>query len=86
MRQVTDGTSNTVMTVESSDQRAVVWTRPGDFAPLKEDPQKGLRVDPREGMSLGFTDGSVRSLPKSIAEATLSAFFTKSGGEIVERP
>jgi hypothetical protein len=85
-RQITDGTSLTVMTVEASDDRAIVWTRPGDFAPLRKDPQQGLRVDRRWGLSLGFADGSLRNVPPNIAKEKLHALFTKSGGERVELP
>ena len=86
IREVTDGTSNTVITVEVTDKRAINWTRPGDFAPRKEDPQQGLRVDQRRGMSLAFSDGSVQSIPKTTPKETLMSLFTKAGGEIVERP
>ncbi|NOY42686.1 MAG: DUF1559 domain-containing protein [Planctomycetes bacterium] len=85
MRKITDGTSNTVMTVESTDDRAIFWTKPGDFAPKKDNPQQGLRVDPQHGMSLGFTDGSVRNVPKTIPNKTLKSLFTKSGGEVIEK-
>jgi len=86
IREITDGTSATVMTVEASDARATIWTRPGDFSPNPDDPMKGLRVDPRHGIFLAFADGSVRSLPRSIAEETLMMYFTKSGGEAIPRP
>jgi len=74
------------MTVESTDQRAIVWSRPGDFAPQAKDPQQGLRVDPQQGLTVGFSDGSVRNIPKSVAKETLMSFFTKAGGEVIEQP
>ena len=39
--QITDGTSNTIMTVEVPDESAVIWTKPGDFAPRKKTQSAG---------------------------------------------
>ena len=33
--QITDGTSNTILLVEASDEKAVPWTKPDDFTPDK---------------------------------------------------
>ncbi len=85
MIDITDGTSNTVMTIESTDDRAIIWTKPGDFAPKQDDPQQGMRIDDRRGMSLAFADGSVRNIPKKITKETLMAFFTKAGGEAIDQ-
>jgi hypothetical protein len=81
--KISDGASNTILTVEVPDESAVIWTKPGDFAPNKKDPTKGL-VGPRsDGFQAGFADGSVRFIPRNVAPATLRALFTKSGGEPV---
>ena len=85
IRDVTDGTSNTIMTVEVSDAAAMIWTKPGDFAPNKKDPIKGLLGVRPGGFIAGFTDGSVQFISENIDKETLKAFFTKSGGEVVER-
>ena len=82
MMDITDGTSNTAMTVEVTDKRAVTWTRPGDFAPDKDDPKKGLFVSPDGVMSIGFTDGSVQSIHKDLDSEGIMGFFTKAGGEV----
>jgi hypothetical protein len=79
--QIRDGTSNTIMTVEVPDESAVIWTKPGDFAPNKEKPLKGLVGLIPGGFQAGFADGSVRFISEKIAPATLRALFTKSGGE-----
>ncbi len=86
MRDITDGTSATAMTVEVTDKRAVTWTRPGDFAPDKDNPQKGLFVSPEGTMSIGFTDGSVQSIHKDIDREVIMGIFTKAGGEVIEIP
>jgi prepilin-type processing-associated H-X9-DG protein len=81
--KITDGTSNTMMTVEASDDLAVIWTKPGDFAPNKKDPIKGLVGLYPHGFNAGFADGSVRLISANIAPDTLRALFTKSGGEMI---
>jgi len=85
-REITDGTSATAMTVEVTDKRAVTWTRPGDFAPNKDDPKKGLFISPGRVMSIGFSDGSVRSIHQDIDNEVIMSIFTKAGGERVELP
>jgi hypothetical protein len=81
---VTDGTAHTIMTVEVSDERAVVWTKPDDFQYDEQDPLKGLVGIWPGGFIAGFTDGSVRFLPSSIDAKTVNALFTRNGGEQVD--
>lgn len=83
MAQVTDGTSNTIMAVEVPDESAVIWSKPGDFAPNKENPTRGLIGLHRGGFQAALTDGSVRFIAETIDAAVLNGLFTKSGGEAV---
>ncbi|HUG66194.1 MAG TPA: DUF1559 domain-containing protein [Pirellulaceae bacterium] len=85
-RNITDGTSNTIMTVEVPDESAVIWTKPADFSPNVEDPTKGLTGLRPGGFQVGFADGSVRFIAEMIDVGTLRALFTKAGGEAVELP
>ncbi len=86
MAQVTDGTSNTIMAVEVPDESAVTWTKPGDFAPNKETPTRGLFGLRPSGFLAAFTDGSVQFIAETVDADVLNALFTKSGGEAVQRP
>lgn len=83
---ITDGTSNTIMTAEVPDPSAVIWTKPADFSPNLEEPTKGLTGMRKGGFLVGFGDGSVRFLAETIDPDTLRALFTKSGGEAVQVP
>ena len=78
----TDGTSNTIMVIETAD--AVPWAKPGDY-PF--DPKKALpKINPVGGQKVFqalFGDGSVRAISTSVAEKTLKAFFTRDGGEVI---
>lgn len=84
--RITDGTSNTIMTVEVPDKSAVIWTKPGDFAPKKGNPIAGLVGLHAGGFQAGFTDGSVQFIAESVDAGLLKALFTKSGAEAVQRP
>jgi hypothetical protein len=79
---IADGTSNTIMAVESS--MAVPWTKPAD---LPFDAKKDL---PDFGKAYGakplavLCDGSVRTLNlKKITPQTLKAAITIAGGEVL---
>ena len=82
-RRITDGTSKTLMLVEASDELAVVWTKPGDFAPKMDNPMKGLLGLHRGGFLGGMGDGSVRFIADSVDVDILKALFTKSGREAI---
>jgi prepilin-type processing-associated H-X9-DG protein len=83
---ITDGTSNTLMVVESSE--AVAWTKPDD---LKFDPKADLRANRFFGAGSmhpgGFNalmaDGAVRFLKMSVAPQTFRALITRAGGEVI---
>lgn len=83
-QEVTDGLSNTILAVETSDEIAVPWTAPQDFAVDEENPGKGLFTN--GSTQAAFGDGSVRVLAESIAAEVLNALFTRGGGEVVRVP
>lgn len=86
LRDIRDGTSNTIAVVEVSDQDAVIWTKPDDFEPDPDNPLAGLIGLRRDGFLAAFCDGSVRRIPATIDAATLRALFTRSKGEVVRLP
>jgi hypothetical protein len=79
----TDGLSNTVLVIETNEW--VPWAKPGDF-PF--DPKKPLpRIVPAGNQPVFnalMGDGSVRAIDAKVAEKTLKAMFTRSGGERVD--
>jgi len=80
VREVLDGTSNTVMVIETD--RAVPWTQPDD---LRFDPGGPL---PRFGSGHGggyhavFADGTTRFLRTTVTPQVLRAILTRDGGEL----
>ncbi len=86
IRDITDGTSNTILVVEVNDDNAVTWTKPDDFKVSTKDPLAKLLRPESKGFNAAFADGSVRYLPRTIALKTLRALFTRNGGEVIELP
>ena len=83
MREITDGTSNTIMMVEAGDEQAVVWTKPDDWTPGDGNPVKAL-MGLHQGVFMAvFCDGSLRAIPESLSPDKLRALFTRDGAEEV---
>ncbi len=80
-REITDGTSNTLMIVES--KKAVPWSKPEDIPVdlTKDLPPLGGWYE--GGFIAAICDGSVRFISSSIDVNVLKALITKSGGEVI---
>jgi hypothetical protein len=64
----------------------VVWTKPDDFEPDKDDPLKGV-VGLRAGKFLGlFADGAARAFEATMDKEIAEAIFSRAGGETVQFP
>lgn len=82
LRNFTDGTSNTILAVEA--KREVPWTKPEDipFDPKQPPPEIG-GYNP-DGTNVGFADGSVRFLKKTIDPVILKALITRDRREVLD--
>lgn len=85
IREITDGTSNTILCVEVHADAAVPWTKPDDLQVDLNDPLKNLAGSRPEGCLLLMCDGSVRTIQDTIDVNTLKALFTRNGGEAVQK-
>ncbi len=85
MKDITDGTSNTIMLVEADDDRAVIWTKPDDWQFDPDNPAQGLgHLTGREMFIAAFFDDHASGIPLSIGPKTLKALFTRAGGEPID--
>jgi RNA polymerase sigma factor (sigma-70 family) len=84
IKDIPDGTSNTLMIVEAGD--SVPWTKPEDlsFDPTKPLPKLGAEFP--DIFLAAFCDGSVREISKNIDADKLRAMITRNGGEPVTLP
>jgi prepilin-type processing-associated H-X9-DG protein len=84
VQNVTDGTSNTIMVVESAE--AVPWTKPDDlkFDPVAAPSLHGAGSPHPGGFNAAFADGAVRFLKNTINRLTFRFLITRQGGEVVD--
>ena len=79
LKEVPDGTSNTILCVHATE--AVPWAKPQEFpyartTPLPPLGSKGMS----RGFNVAFADGSVRFVRDTIAEADLRSLIEKADG------
>jgi hypothetical protein len=84
MRDISDGTSNTIMIVEADDDRAVIWTKPDDWQFDPNKPAQGLGHLNNGEFLTAFFDDHGQAISVSIDPKTLKALFTRAGGEVVD--
>jgi hypothetical protein len=83
IKDVEDGTSNTIFIIDADDDHAVIWTKPEDLKLAPDNPRQGLFGHHNGVSATLFVDGSVRFLPDTMDNKTLLALFTRRGGEEV---
>jgi prepilin-type processing-associated H-X9-DG protein len=78
---IMDGTSNTLMIVESA--RPVPWTKPEDLPYNADKPLPKLGLFEKD-FNAAFCDGSVRRIRTTVPEKTLRALITRNDGEVID--
>ncbi len=79
--EITDGTSNTILVVES--RRPIAWTDPRDIAIPARGVLPALGGNHPGGFNVSFADGAVRFLSQTIDPTVLHALFSAMGGEVM---
>ncbi len=80
-QNITDGPSNTIMIVDTNDENAVIWTKPGDFVP-REYPFEGLVGHFPNGFIAAICDGSVRFISKEVDHEIIRNLFMFNDGNV----
>ena len=88
LRDVTDGSSNTLIVAEDSGWRDGQWINGRNIFdqafPINQAPffENDIRSEHLQGANAVWCDGSVRFLSESTSLETLAAICTRAGGEI----
>jgi hypothetical protein len=85
IRDITDGTSNTIMIVDAAADRATIWTKPDDLVFDPEKPWEGLGKADMKRFLAAFCDGSVRRLDEMTKPVNLRRYFQMNDGEIIDQ-
>lgn len=84
IRDVTDGTSNTIALIDAPAAAAVEWANPEPWVLSQEDPLSDVFGD-RDNVTVLMLDGSVRVFSREeMTNDKLKSLLTISGGEAVE--
>ncbi len=83
-KEITDGTSNTIMFVEVVPERAVVWTKPDDWKVDLDDPLDGVKREDRDWFTAARCDGSVHMISNDVEAKKLRSLLTRAGEEIID--
>ncbi len=74
---VTDGLSNTIMTLRANDESAVIWTKPDDLEIDMAKLVKGLDRPGEDSFLVVMGDGSVRKFRLKIDPTKMAALLTR---------
>lgn len=77
---ITDGTSNTLMVVESAEVDAVPWMKPQDL-PFANFLNPTSVTHHTGGANVALCDGSIQFISKTINPANLRSMMTRAGGD-----
>ncbi len=84
LKEISDGTSKTVMTVEADPDHSVIWTKPDDLEVDQKNPARGL-TGSSKFFNAAFVDGHIEVFDGNIDPKKLWALFTRDGGEMIQQ-
>lgn len=83
-KELKDGTSNTILVVEVTPERAVIWTKPDDWEVDAANPLDGVKRSDRDGFVAGWLDGHVSFISNDVEPEKFRGMLTIAGGEASE--
>ena len=79
---IRDGTSNTILFVETDDDFAQPWTKPADLNFDPDNPKNGLGNMRAGGFQAAFCDGSVQFVPNTIGGEMMKFLALINDGQV----
>lgn len=83
IRDITDGTSNTILCAVAGPDKAEIWTKPGGLKVDSDKPLESLGETDPAGFMVLIGDGTVRTLPSAILPAEFVALVTMAANDVV---
>jgi hypothetical protein len=80
LRDITDGTSRTMLVVEVVPERAVEWTKPADWEVDMQNPLVGVKRTDRDRFVTGWADGHAEAIQNDIDPQDFRGLLTRAGG------
>ena len=78
--EITDGTSKTIMALQTTPDSAVIWTKPDDIEIDQKNPIRGL-VNGNHRINAAFGDCHVEGIAPTIKPSSIWAMFTRNAGD-----
>jgi len=82
-REITDGSSNTILAVAAGSDTAEIWTKPGGLPLDEKMPKKNLGKLSGKTFTVLMCDGSVMSLKTSVDDSVLTMMIKPADGMFV---
>jgi Protein of unknown function (DUF1559) len=86
IKDIPDGTSNTIFIVDADRKNAVPWTKPEDLNVDNVDAKEVLFGDRKDGFACAMADGAARVFGPKFTSVLLRAMLTRDGHEAIVWP
>lgn len=84
LRQIIDGTSNTVVLMQVAAEHATPWTKPDGVEIHFDNPFKGAFTDEMQWLNVATMDGAVMSLPKTMGAKTFANLLKRDDRTVID--
>lgn len=81
MRDIIDGTSNTILAVVGGPETAAIWTKPGGIPFDQANPIAALGTVPKSGFVATMFNGSLLTIPADVSAAVLARMIIHQDGD-----